>query len=316
VACDLHPDYLSTRFARQQEKYPVMAVQHHHAHIVSCMAEHGLNGPVIGVAMDGTGLGLDGCIWGGEIILSDLTSFKRKAHLEYVRLPGGDAAAKNPWRMALIYLYQAYGEDLFNLPIPFARNLNQPEATIVLQMAVKGVNSPLTSSSGRLFDAVSALLGLRSTIAYEGQAAVELEMAQTGKDGGVYPWGVSVEEGVWILNTEGIIRGIVKDIEKGDGRGAIARRFHNTLIRMIEDGCVRTREQTGIEQVALSGGAFQNATLLCGLSRTLKGRGFSVYAHARVPANDGGLCLGQAVCAGLRHAGFKGAFEVSHEIYR
>jgi len=316
VACDLHPDYLSTRFARKQKKCAVAAVQHHHAHIVSCMAEHGLNGPVIGVAMDGTGLGLDGHIWGGEVIVSDLASFVRKAHLEYVRLPGGDAAAKNPWRMALIYLYQAYGEDLFNLSIPFARNLNQAEASIVLQMALKGVNSPLTSSCGRLFDAVSALLGLRSTIAYEGQAAVELEMAQTGKNGGVYPWCVTVEEGVWILDTAGIIRGIVKDIEKREGRGAIARRFHNTLIRMIEDVCLRTREQTGIEQVALSGGAFQNATLLTGVSRTLKNGGFSVYAHARVPANDGGLCLGQAVCAGLRHSGFEGAFEVTHEIYR
>ncbi len=316
VAYDLHPDYLSTRFAREQKERPVAAVQHHHAHIVSCMAEHGLRGPVIGVAMDGTGLGLDGHIWGGEIIVSDLTSFNRKTHLEYVPLPGGDAAAKNPWRMALVYLYMAYGEELFNLSIPFVRDLNQPEASIVLQMALKGVNSPLTSSCGRLFDAVSALLGLRRTIAYEGQAAVELEMAQAGRDEGAYPWEVSPQGGAWIMKTSGIIRGIVEDVEKGEGRGVMARRFHNTLIQMLRDVCLMMREETGIEQVATSGGAFQNATLLTGLSKALEAEGFCVYTHAKVPSNDGGLCLGQAVCAGLRHLGLEGAFEDANEIYR
>jgi hydrogenase maturation protein HypF len=308
VVHDLHPDYLSTRFARDQKERSVVAVQHHHAHIVSCMAEHGLMGPVIGVAMDGTGLGLDGHIWGGEIIVSDLTSFNRKAHIAYVPLPGGDAAARHPWRMALIYLYNAYGKDLFNLSIPFVRDLNQTEASIVLKLALKGINSPLTSSCGRLFDAVSALLGLRRTIAYEGQAAVELEMAQAGRDEGVYPWEVSPEGGAWIMKTAGIIQGIVEDVERGEGRGAMARRFHNTLIRMLTEVCAKTREETGIEQVAVSGGAFQNATLLTGLIRTLEADGFSVYTHARVPANDGGLCLGQAVCAGLRHLGLEGAF--------
>ena len=182
VAHDLHPDYLSSKFAREQEEVPTLAVQHHHAHIVSCLSEHGLKGPVIGVAMDGTGLGLDGQIWGGEILLSDLTSFKRRAHLDYVPLPGGDAAAKFPWRMALIYLHRTFGDDLFNLSIPFVRNLDQAEASIVLRMALKGVNSPLTSSCGRFFDAVSALLGLRRKIAYEGQAAIELEMCQSPKE--------------------------------------------------------------------------------------------------------------------------------------
>ncbi|HEJ83329.1 MAG TPA: carbamoyltransferase HypF [Desulfobacteraceae bacterium] len=315
VACDLHPDYLSTRFARGQKERPVVAVQHHHAHIVSCMAEHGLRGPVIGVAMDGTGLGLDGHIWGGEVIVSDLTSFNRKAQLEYVPLPGGDAAAKNPWRMALIYLYKSYGEDLFDLSIPFVRDLNPSEASIVLRMALKGINSPLTSSCGRLFDAVSALLGLRRTIAYEGQAAVELEMAQSGTDEGVYPWEVSPEGCGWIIKTAGIIHGMVQDMENGEGRGVMARRFHNTLIRMLRDVCLMMREETGIQQIAASGGVFQNATLLTGLTRVLEAEGFSIYTHARVPANDGGICLGQAVCAGLRHLGLKGAFEGSNEIY-
>jgi len=314
VACDLHPDYLSTRFARDQKERPVAAVQHHHAHIISCMAEHGLTGPVIGVAMDGTGLGLDGHIWGGEVLVSDLTSFNRKAHLEYVPLPGGDAAAKNPWRMALIYLYKAYGDELFNLSIPFVRGLNQPEASLVLQLALKGVNSPLTSSCGRLFDGVSALLGLRRTIAYEGQAAVELEMAQAGGDTDAYPYELRPGGGIWIMKTAGIIQGVVEDVEKGEGRGRVARRFHNTLIQMFRDMCLMIREETGIEQVAASGGAFQNATLLLGLSSALELEGFSVYTHARVPSNDGGLSLGQAVCAGLRHLGHKGAFEKDEEM--
>jgi len=316
VAHDLHPDYLSTRFAMgQQGECPAVGVQHHHAHIVSCMAEHGLRGPVIGVAMDGTGLGLDGCIWGGEIILSDLTTFKRQAHLQYLPLPGGDAAARNPWRMALVYLYQAFGEGLFDLPIPFVRALNRAEASVVLQMALKGVHSPMTSSCGRLFDAVSALLGLRWTIAYEGQAAVELEMAQTPRDQETYPWEVSQEEGVWIMKSQEMIRGIVKDIQEGEGRGVIARRFHNTLVQMVADACAGTGAQSGITQVALSGGAFQNRTLLTGLSRALVAEGFQVYTHAGIPPNDGGLCLGQAVCAGLRHVGLKGVFEGTHEVH-
>jgi hydrogenase maturation protein HypF len=308
IAHDLHPDYLSTRFAHDQGGRPLIGVQHHHAHIVSCMAEWGIKGPVIGVAMDGTGLGLDGRIWGGEIMVSDLTSFRRRAHLANIALPGGDAAARHPWRMALIYLYSAYGDDLFNLPIPFVKGLDRQAAETILKMALKGVNSPLTSSCGRLFDAVSALVGLRQTIAYEGQAAAELEMAQAGEHQGVYPWEFNFKEGVWIMKTAGIIRGIVEDLKKGERISVMATRFHNTLIQMLRDICLAIRDETGIHEVVLSGGAFQNATLLTGLTEVLTADRFSVYAHSRVPTNDGGLSLGQAVCAGLRYAGFKGAF--------
>jgi len=309
MAHDLHPDYLSSRFAREQQEVPTMAVQHHHAHIVSCLAEHGLRGPVIGVAMDGTGLGLDKQIWGGEIILSDLTSFKRKAHLDYVPLPGGDAAARYPWRMALIYLHKTFGDELFNLSIPFIRNLKHPEASIVLQMALKGVNSPLTSSCGRLFDAIAALLGVRQKIAYEGQAAIELEMYQRLQEDSCYPYEVRRQGDEWVMDTAEIIREIVNDIGKGKGGRSIAGRFHNTLIQMLTDACLRIREESGIEQVAASGGAFQNMTLLSGLTRALAAEGFSVYSHAKVPTSDGGLSLGQAVCAGLKYSGVKGAFE-------
>ncbi len=310
LAHDLHPDYLSSKFARKQNDLPTIAVQHHHAHIVSCLAEHGLNGPVIGVAMDGTGLGTDGRIWGGEILLADLTSFKRVSHLDYMALPGGDAAAKFPWRMALVYLYKAYGDGLFDLQIPFVRNLDKEEAMIVLSMAGKGINSPLTSSCGRFFDAVSALLGLRHKIGYEGQAAIELDMCQNHKEKGRYSWQTQKNDDNLVMLTSEIIRGVVGDIMSGVGKGIISRRFHNTLIHMITDTCARIRDEMGIDKIALSGGSFQNVSLLMGLSRSLEKKGFDVYSHALVPTNDGGLALGQAVCAGLRYAGVEGKYEI------
>lgn len=310
LAHDLHPDYLSSEFARKQEDLPTIAVQHHHAHIVSCLAEHGLSGPVIGVAMDGTGLGTDNRIWGGEILLADRVSCKRTAHLDYVALPGGDAAAKFPWRMALAYLDKAYGDGLFDLPIPFVRDLDKEEATVVLGMARKGVNSPLTSSCGRFFDAVSALLGLRHKIGYEGQAAIELDMCQNPREKGMYPWHTQKKDDNWVMLTSEIVKGVVEDIANGVGKGIISRRFHNTLIHMVTELCVRIRDKMGIDKVALSGGSFQNVSLLTGLSHALEHKEFSVYSHALVPTNDGGLALGQAVCAGLRYAGVKGEYEI------
>ncbi len=309
LAHDLHPDYLTTRYARDQVELPIFGVQHHHAHIVSCLAEHGLTGPVIGLAMDGTGYGLDDQIWGGEILLADLTSFRRAGHLDYAPLPGGDATVRSPWRMALVYLHKAYGERLFDLPIPFVRDLDRQKALIILQMAQKRVNSPLTSSCGRLFDAVSSLLGVRHRIAYEGQAAIELEMSQSRRDRGRYPWVINKVGDQWIMVTDRIIRGIVADIQKGVGRGLISRRFHNTLIAMVKDACIRIRDESGIDQVALSGGAFQNVTLLRGLSRELTASALTVFSHAAVPTNDGSLALGQAVCAGLRYAGVTGQYD-------
>ncbi len=308
LAHDLHPDYLSTKYAKEQKELPTLAIQHHHAHIVSCLAEHRLSGPALGVALDGTGYGLDGRIWGGEVLLTDLASFRRAAHFEYVPLPGGDAAARFPWRMGLIYLYKVYGEALFNLPIPFVRNLSEYESRIILRMAEKGINSPMTSSCGRLFDAVSAILGIRNRIAFEGQAAIELDQCQNQKEEGHYPWKIEKQGEEWILHTSEIIRGIVEDLTSGVSRSRISRRFHNTLILAVADLCTRVGEEAGIHLVALSGGSFQNVTLLTGLTRLLTKRGFSVYSHERVPTNDGCIALGQAVCAGLRYAGEKGEY--------
>jgi hydrogenase maturation protein HypF len=309
IAHDLHPDYLSTKYAQQQKLLPTVAVQHHHAHIASCLAEHGVNRPVIGLALDGTGYGADGRIWGGEVLLADLTSFKRVAHLEYLPLPGGDGAARFPWRMALVYLDRAYGDELFDLDLSFVRDLDEEQTTIILQMARQGVNSPLTSSCGRFFDAISALLGVRRIIAYEGQAAVELDMCQSRGEKGGYPWEIGKEGGQRVMLTTGIVRGVVDDITKGMSKGVISGRFHNTLINMFTEACVAIRDETSINQVALSGGSFQNQTLLIGLTRSLKAKGFAVLSHAQVPTNDGGLALGQAVCAGWRYAGVRGRYE-------
>jgi hydrogenase maturation protein HypF len=309
MAHDLHPDYLSSKFGREQEEIPTLAVQHHHAHIVSCLAENGFKGPVIGLALDGTGFGSDGQVWGGEVLLADLNSFQRAAHLDYVSLPGGDAAAKFPWRMALSYLHKTYGDELFNLPIEFIRDLKREDANIVFQMITKGVNSPLTSSCGRLFDAISSLIGLRQKIAYEGQAAMELEMCQNLSEKGKYPWAIEEKKGHLILLTSDIIRSAVEDIKTGISRGIVSRRFHNTLIDMFTGTCLRLREASGIDRVAMSGGSFQNVTLLNGLSRSLTSNGFKVFTQKVVPSNDGGLSLGQAVCAGLRYMGVKGEFD-------
>ena len=309
LAHDLHPDYLSTKFALQQKELPHIAVQHHHAHVVSCMAEHGIADPVIGLAMDGTGLGQDGAVWGCEFLLSDLTSFKRVAHLEYVRQPGGDKATKEPWRMALIYLYKAFGKSMFHLPIPFVTNMDHHHASVILKMAQKGINSPLTSSCGRLFDGVASLLGLRQKIAYEGQAAVELEMIQSHSDKTIYPVKLKKEKGTWILDVCPLIRAIVEDIIVGVPKEKISHRFHKSLVQAFTNIADQIGKETGISTIVMSGGSFQNATLLIGLTRSLEQRGFNVYSHRLVPTNDGGLSLGQAICAGLRAAGQKGAFE-------
>ncbi len=312
---DLHPDYLSSRFAREQQEFATLAVQHHHAHIVSCFAEHGVEGSAIGLAMDGTGLGLDGAIWGGEVLLCDMVSFSRRAHLRYVPLPGGDAAAKSPWRMGLVYLYQAYGEALFDLTIPFVQELDRETASIILKMVEKGVNSPLTSSCGRLFDAVSALVGIRKDIAYEGQAAIELEMCRKSGEEGAYAFDVYAEAGEWIMETAPIIRGVVTDLLVGELPDVISGRFHNTLIKMLHQICVTIRTESHVDQVALSGGVFQNETLLSGLTKALAADGFGVLSQSKVPANDGGLSLGQAVIAGMLCTGHKGQFEETYEIH-
>ncbi len=296
IAYDLHPDYLSTQYALRQRGLRKIGVQHHHAHVVSCMAEHGLSGQVIGLAMDGTGYGADGTIWGGEILLADFHQYERLGHFENVPLPGGEAAIREAWRMALVYLYQAFGSGLFDLPIEFVKRLDPNRTGIVLTMIEKHLNTPQASSCGRLFDGVAALLGLRDRIFYQGQAAIELEM-EMGDSEDHYPIVLTKKKPRLIIPQTPFTRGVVSDLIEGIDRKTISRKFHNTLVRVFTDACIEVQRDRKLNRVVLSGGVFQNAFLLAELERTLSESGFEVYTHSLVPTNDGGISLGQAMVA-------------------
>jgi hydrogenase maturation protein HypF len=301
VAYDLHPDYLSTRFALERKGVRLIGVQHHFAHMVSGMAEHGLKEKVIGLSLDGTGYGLDGQIWGGEVLVGDLSSFERKGHLEYLPLPGGTKAIREPWRMAISYLYKAYGDDFYRLDLPVINRRPKGQREILGRMIRRRINSPLTSSCGRLFDGVAALIGLREVVAFEGQAAMELEMIQDPAETSFYPNEVSSEEGRYLIRPAPIIRAVVEDLRRGISPARISRRFHLTLMEVFTRICLILREESGIEKVVLSGGVFQNRTFLAGMEERLKQEGFQVYSQVRVPTNDGGIALGQAVAAHYVH---------------
>ena len=294
VAHDLHPDYPSTRYATELAGVELIGVQHHHAHIASCLADNGVAGPVIGVAFDGTGLGTDGTAWGGEFLVADLTGFSREAHLSTVAMPGGDAAARQPWRMAAAHLDAAFaGRPPAGLAVVQRQG---PRWGQVLSVARAGINAPLTSSAGRLFDAVASLLGIRDAVTYEGQAAIELEHAADPTETGTYPVGVTgatVEVG-------DLVRAVTEDLLRSTAVPVIAARFHNALADVALDVCERLRERDGHSTVALSGGVFQNALLLTRCLDRLESAGFSVLTHHRVPPNDGGISLGQAAVAAAR----------------
>jgi len=297
IAHDLHPDYLSTRYAlEEREAQSRIAVQHHHAHIVSCMAENRIDGPVIGLAFDGTGYGTDGTIWGGEVLLADAKAFQRLAFLDPVPMPGGEAAIREPWRMAVSYIVEAFGTDFPIQEIPALRSLEPEAMRTVLQMIQKGVRCPLTSSLGRLFDGVACILGLKQTVRFEGQAAMALEMA--AKDGikEFYDYRQMTEIPIKVP-TRPIIQGVVSDLWDGVPTEVISGKFHATVIEFFSGVCDVVATQTGVRRVALSGGVFQNAILLKGFIASLTRRGFEVYTHSQVPTNDGGIALGQAVVA-------------------
>ena len=293
VACDLHPEYLSTKYALDLG-LPQHGVQHHHAHIASCLADNGEEGPVIGVAFDGTGYGTDGTLWGGEFLVAGLADFQRGGHLAPVPMPGGTAAIKQPWRMAAAYLTAAYpGGPPDGLGV-IARNERYWPAVVAL--ARKSINAPLTSSAGRLFDAVAALLGVRDAINYEGQAAVELEQLAEPGETVAYRAGVAAREPFCIEGAD-LVRAVTDDLRGGVAAPVVAARFHNGVAALIEDGCVLLRERTGLGTVALSGGVFQNLILAHRATARLEANGFRVLVHSRVPCNDGGISLGQAVVA-------------------
>jgi hydrogenase maturation protein HypF len=296
IAHDMHPEYLSTRWAMTQPEIEKIAVQHHHAHIVSAMAENKIDGPVIGLSFDGTGYGTDGAIWGGEILVADDKQFKRAAHFAYVPMPGSAAAIKEPWRMAVSYLYDALGQDIWTLDLPLLRDIEVNKLKIVIEMITKRVNSPDTSSLGRLFDGVAAIVGLRNYVAFEGQAAMELEMTAEGVADGIYDFEWLKAENIQI-QTGPIIRGVVNDLQNGVAASLISARFHGTLIRLFSELSEIIREKNGLNRLVLSGGVFQNSLLLAGLISALEKKGFEVFSHRLVPTNDGGISLGQAVVA-------------------
>ncbi len=326
IVRDLHPDYATTHYAREREEDAnVLEVQHHHAHLASCMAEHGLTEPVIGVIFDGTGFGTDGTIWGGEFLIGDYRGFRRAAHLRPVPMPSGEMAIREPWRMALGFLIDSdEDKQWFEERVALARidtlvqmiapesHADRPTSKTMGHLQTKPtrkrrLNSPLTSSAGRLFDAVAALAGGHRTVSYEGQAAIELEWhaCQVVRDI-PYPFAVEpstnspTDDKPWIIDTRPLIRAVIHDAKRDVPLALVGRRFHSTLVDMIAQTCRRLREQTRIQKVVCSGGVFMNALLTEETHHELQQRGFEVFLHERVPANDGGLCLGQlAVAASL-----------------
>jgi hydrogenase maturation protein HypF len=301
LAYDLHPDYFSTRWALGQSNIKRIGVQHHHAHIASCMAENHLDGKVIGIALDGTGYGTDGAVWGGEVLLATYADFQRLAHLDYVPMPGGAAAITEPWRMAVSYLHKHFGETLWDLEIPFVRELDRRQVAVLVRMIERGVNSPLTSSCGRLFDAVSALAGIRKRVNYEAQAAIEFEAAIAGEgEGAGYPFEIRPEGSGWIIDTRPLFAAAVNDLNCAVPAGIVSRRFHEGLVDVLARTAKLICGKTGLDNICLSGGSFQNVFLLEHLKRRLEAEGLKVFTHSEVPCGDGGLSLGQALVAAHR----------------
>jgi hydrogenase maturation protein HypF len=305
LAYDLHPDYFSTRWALAQPGMERVGVQHHHAHIASCMAENHLEGRVIGFALDGTGYGSDGQVWGGEVLVATYRDFERVAHLDYVLMPGGAAAIHEPWRMAVSYLAKHFGRGFLDIDIPFVRQLDRRRVEVLLRMLDHKVNSPLTSSCGRLFDAVAALAGIRQVVNYEAQAAMELEAAlpPSPHEDVAYPFEIRDEEYGWIIETRPLFAALVRDLRDAVPVSLISQRFHRGLVEVLADLARLVHERTGLDRVCLSGGSFQNVYLLEGLTRKLEAGGFNVFTHAEVPCGDGGLSLGQALVAAHRVEG-------------
>ena len=296
IACDLHPNYLATLYAKDRslrEGIPLVSVQHHHAHLAACLADNGVShsDPIIGLSFDGTGYGTDGAVWGGEVLVGSYKQYLRAFHLEYTPLPGGDAAVHRPSRMALSWLHTLGLE--WEPDLPPVMDLCYEERTIISSQISHNINAPLTSSMGRLFDAVSALIGIRQVATYEGQAAIELEAAVDPYETGCYEF--SFSEGVITIHQ--LIEGIIRDWRSGRSNALISAKFHNTIARIALEICQSLRVKEGITTVALSGGVWQNRTLFARTVYNLEANGFLVLRHHQVPVNDGCIALGQAMVA-------------------
>lgn len=294
IAHDLHPDYLSTKWAFDHDDGArLLGVQHHHAHLASCLADNGEGGPVIGVVFDGLGYGTDETWWGGEFFVADLKTFERAGHWSQVRMPGGVAAIHEPWRMAAAHLVHAYEE----VPPLAVEARNRGRWRTIAGLARRGPFSPFTSSIGRLFDAVAAIIGTRDVVSYEGQAAIELEQHADPTETGSYPIDLVKSERTFLVPSEALIRAVVEDLNAGRRLPVIAARFHRAVADVVVVACEHLREQRGLDSVALSGGVFQNMLLLRTVIGLLEARRFRVLIHRQVPPNDGGISLGQAAIA-------------------
>jgi hydrogenase maturation protein HypF len=300
LAHDLHPHYLSTHYALEQENVQLLGVQHHHAHVAACLAENERLEKCIGLALDGTGYGPDGSVWGGEVLVADLESFTRVGHLAPLRLPGGEAAIRNPTRMAIAYLFAVYGENIQEMAQKLGLSFPDLEWRVLLKQLATGWHSPVTTSAGRLFDAVSAALGVCRQRTYEGQPALELEMAVDPGEHDFYPAEVQQDGETLVLDTLAIFRSAVEDRLTGQNNAIIAARFHQSLVEGLTQMCVMLRERTGLNLIALSGGVFQNGLLVTGLKTSLEQQGFEVLTHKLTPPNDGGISLGQVAIAAAR----------------
>jgi hydrogenase maturation protein HypF len=310
AACDLHPDYLSSRYA-QELGLPLYPVQHHHAHAAAVMAEHDLSGPVLAVVLDGTGYGPDRTIWGGEILQADLHAFSRLAHLQQVPLPGGDAAAREPWRMATSFLHRIFGVDAVHQDL--LPSIDRNRMRLIIDMLESDFNAPLTSSCGRLFDAVASLLDLNHVCTYEGQAAMQLESCARSaltagwKDAVIDRYGESeryltqIDDQRWEINSAKFVKSLIDEISAGTNRAALALQFHCWLISCITRLVEKLSGVTGIRDIVLSGGSMQNGILLEGLLFSLTERGLAPFTGSQIPVNDGGISVGQALIGGVQH---------------
>ncbi len=294
VAYDLHPQYLSTKLALEMTELRQIGVQHHHAHIASCMAENGISDKVIGVAFDGTGFGTDGKIWGGEFLVADFAGFERRAHFRYIALAGGDRAVREPWRLGLSYMLDTFGSQLDSLALPLFQRVPPKKIATVRSMIERRINTVETSACGRLFDAVASIVGVRDEVNFEAQAAIELEAgAEPGVDSS-YPF--EITSGGQI-DVRLMIEQIVRDVLAAKPTGWISAAFHNTVAAIVVEICLRLRSAERIDRVCLSGGTFQNVYLVERAVASLSAKGFEVFLHSKVPPNDGGISLGQAVIA-------------------
>lgn len=302
IACDLHPAYWTTRLAGELPHREIIRVQHHHAHIVSAMAENGLSKEMIGLAMDGTGYGPDGTAWGGEFLVCDEADYRRAGHIRPYPLPGAEKAVKEPWRVAASLLRESFGGDWRGVAAKLPLGKKEGQFAVLENMMAQGFNSPLTSSLGRVFDGVAAILGTRQAVSFEGQAAMELETIAAGRSTRRYPFDIANDGGKLVLDLRPLVRAVVEERIRGKDPAAVAAAFHRTIIEAIAAVAAAVRVQAGLDKAVLSGGCFQNRVLLEGTVQALGKGGFTVYTHRLLPTNDGCIALGQAVVAAARLA--------------